>query len=538
VYSHNIFSTLKDESNLDKLSFKMMTTEDNKLCNDATFQEGSKFDEEILEEGNLGNGMRKRGDKHPSALSVTDKPLSRTSKMYDVDGDGKLDEAEQAMREMDTENRGFLTNEKVYKILLEQMKLQQEVFGLKRMSIALVFVVFLLSLATLGTSFAAATLAKDTSVVNGNLVAKDGSGVLGTSNVAATFIVEEGAGPPGGEERRLQNTYVDDSTQKIWISRIDADDVWGKCDNGGTVHLKRSCQGGTVLIDVPICSGASSLVTSTWSSGPLHTLQTISGAISTISCYTSVTYPCEVQFPAGTPACPNPSPMNPVDLSNVGDYVILAKTGISTVPDSVITGDIAVSPIVAAAITGFNLAMDVGLEFSTDGNDQIRGNAYASNYGGATPATLTTAVNAMQTAYTDAAGRPNSDGARINLNGGYLNGHVLTPGVYTFSTAVGLTGDIHFQGSPTDVFIIQIASNLIQDAGYRVILDTTWVGTPSAKNIFWQVAGGVKVNAGAHMEGIILGFTSVTFITGSSLNGRILAQTAVALQKATITNRL
>jgi hypothetical protein len=41
---------------------------------------------------------------------------------------------------------------------------------------------------------------------------------------------------------------------------------------------------------------------------------------------------------------------------------------------------------------------------------------------------------------------------------------VLTPGVYTFSTAVGITGDIHFQGSETDIFIIQIASNLIQDA--------------------------------------------------------------------------
>jgi hypothetical protein len=37
------------------------------------------------------------------------------------------------------------------------------------------------------------------------------------------------------------------------------------------------------------------------------------------------------------------------------------------------------------------------------------------------------------------------------------------------------------------------------------------------------------------MEGIILGKTAVTFITGSSLNGRILAQTACTLQKATIT---
>jgi hypothetical protein len=36
------------------------------------------------------------------------------------------------------------------------------------------------------------------------------------------------------------------------------------------------------------------------------------------------------------------------------------------------------------------------------------------------------------------------------------------------------------------------------------------------------------------MEGILLVKTDVTFVTGSSLNGRVLAQTACALQKATI----
>jgi hypothetical protein len=71
-----------------------------------------------------------------------------------------------------------------------------------------------------------------------------------------------------------------------------------------------------------------------------------------------------------------------------------------------------------------------------------------------------------------------------------------------------------------------------------VILDNTWVGKPLAKNIFWQVAGAIMVKAGAHMEGILLGQTTVTFITGSSLNGRILAQTACVLQMATITATL
>jgi hypothetical protein len=49
-----------------------------------------------------------------------------------------------------------------------------------------------------------------------------------------------------------------------------------------------------------------------------------------------------------------------VDLGTAGDYVILTKSGISTVPDYVITRDIGVSPIAATALTGFSLTMDAG----------------------------------------------------------------------------------------------------------------------------------------------------------------------------------
>jgi hypothetical protein len=54
---------------------------------------------------------------------------------------------------------------------------------------------------------------------------------------------------------------------------------------------------------------------------------------------------------------------------------------------------------------------------------------------------------------------------------------VLTPGVYTFSTGVLLTGSITFDAADSDgtddpdaVFIIQIAGNLKQYAGKNVIL--------------------------------------------------------------------
>jgi hypothetical protein len=223
-------------------------------------------------------------------------------------------------------------------------------------------------------------------------------------------------------------------------------------------------------------------------------------------------------------------------LGTAGDYVILAKTGITTVPSSAITGDIAVSPIAAAAMTGFSFTLASTGDFST--TTQVTGKATAASYGGVVETKLTAAVSDMETAYTVAAGRPNIDAARINLGAGILGGVLpggptdqLTPGVYTFGTGVKVTGDLHFNGSPTDVFVIQIAGGLLMDANYKVILE----GGALAKNIFWQVAGAVIIGAGAHVEGTLLVKTAVTFVTGSSLNGRVYSQTAVALQMATIT---
>jgi hypothetical protein len=231
-------------------------------------------------------------------------------------------------------------------------------------------------------------------------------------------------------------------------------------------------------------------------------------------------------------------------LGDAEEYAILAKTGISTVPNSIITGNIAVSPIAAGAMTGFGLAIDSSGQFSTA--TQVTGKAYAANYSPPIPTHLTTAVSNMETAYADAAGRLNPDAARINLGGGVLGGAFggatdkLTPGVYTFGTGVVLTGDIFFEGSglgedegETDIFIIQITGNLLQASNYKVILSNGAL----AKNIFWQVAGLVVVGAGSHMEGVLLVKTSVLFETLSSLNGRVLTQTACNLQMATITEQ-
>jgi hypothetical protein len=238
-----------------------------------------------------------------------------------------------------------------------------------------------------------------------------------------------------------------------------------------------------------------------------------------------------------------------VILGTAANYVILTKAGISTVPGSAITGNIAVSPAAATYMTGFSFTAHSSGRYST--STQIVGKAFAADNATPIPSHLTVAVGEMETAYTNAAGRTNADARRKNVGGGNLGvedednefccggtNAPLTPGVYTFGSDVTIKESITFEGTgegedegETDVFIIQMTGNLKQIKNTEVILKNGAL----AKNIFWQVAGTVTVEEGAHMTGILLAKTAVLFKTSSSLDGRVLAQTACDLQMATIT---
>jgi hypothetical protein len=476
---------------------------------------------EDAEEGKNGEGMRKRLNNKESFLSFT-------SKKYDVDGDGKLDEVEQTMRDMDIDNRGYLSNEKVYKIMLEQMKLQKEVFSLKRLSLVFVVIMFFLSLATLATSFAAATLAKDTKIKDGNLVGIDGSNVIGTKNAGMTVPVSEGAASNG---RRL---VIDNGSS---ISRVDAIAAYDTCQSG-YVELERTCA--DKVVDVPICPAINRQI-ATPTVGEILYTYTLSYGDVTIRCPSTTTDPCVVTFPASTPSCEHFE--ETVNLGGAGSYVILSKAGITTTGVTAITGDIAVSPIAASSMTGFALAKETGKGYATSSTNVVVGKIFApdANYVGAA-AILTPAVADMGLAYTDAAGRATTD-SRDNIGstagiGGVLPGGPTTPftkGVYTYTINVLLKGDLHFQGTPDDIFIIKTSGNLIQSGGFSVILDTINGDTPQAKNIFWQVAGSVTLEAGAHMKGILLVANGVAFQALASLEGRVLTQKACTLIANTIT---
>jgi Ice-binding-like len=211
----------------------------------------------------------------------------------------------------------------------------------------------------------------------------------------------------------------------------------------------------------------------------------------------------------------------PVILGTAGTFAILSKTGITDVYASAVTGDVGTSPITGAA-----LLLTCG---------EVTGKIYVVDAAGPLPCavndatSLTAAVGDMETAYTDAAGRvsPNF----TELGAGEVGGLTLAPGLYKWSTDLSITTDVTLSGGPNDVWIFQVAGQLNQANATRVTL----AGGARAKNIFWQVADSATIGTTAHFEGVMLGKTLVAVNTGASVNGRLLAQTAVTLQMNAIT---
>jgi hypothetical protein len=214
-----------------------------------------------------------------------------------------------------------------------------------------------------------------------------------------------------------------------------------------------------------------------------------------------------------------------VNLGSAGNYIVLAKTTITNIATSALTGDLGLSPAATSYITGFALTNLAGYSTSS----QVTGNVYAADMVAPTSTNLTTAVSNMITAYNDAAGRPSPD--FFELYTGNIGGKTLAPGLYKWTNTVLLTSDVTISGSATDVWIFQIAGNVTMSSAVKITL----AGGAMAKNIFWQVAGQVTLGTTSHFEGIILSMTGITLQTGATMNGRALAQTAVILDSNTLT---
>jgi len=209
-----------------------------------------------------------------------------------------------------------------------------------------------------------------------------------------------------------------------------------------------------------------------------------------------------------------------VNLRSAVNFVVLTKAGITDVPASAITGNVGTSPITGAA----------DLLTCTE----VKGFVYSVAAAGPDPCSikdptkLTAAILDMETAYTDAAGRKDPD--FVNLRSGDIGGMRLVPGLYKFDGTVSLPTSITLVGTESDVWIFQIAGNLVLGSAVAVNLEDG----ASVQNIFWQVAGVVTVGTTAHLQGIVLSKTVIALKTGAAVNGRLYSQTAVTLEKNVI----
>jgi hypothetical protein len=226
-----------------------------------------------------------------------------------------------------------------------------------------------------------------------------------------------------------------------------------------------------------------------------------------------------------------------VNLGTAGNFVIIAKAGISDIPISAITGDMDVSPLTLTGVSGFvpAPAMDASNNFAatTGGGAEVTGKIYAAG-GAFTPAAIAIAAAAVAdfaTAYTDAAGRTNGAGPNLNLGAGTIPiGTSLAPGTYTWGANLSMPTDVILLGGANDTWLFQIGGTFTT-AG-SVILS----GGALPQNIVWQATGATSLGAGKTFNGIILDQTGITLGAGAIVNGRLFGKTAVSLASSTVTH--
>ena len=191
---------------------------------------------------------------------------------------------------------------------------------------------------------------------------------------------------------------------------------------------------------------------------------------------------------------------NTVPMAGAASLAILAGSAISSTGATNITGDLGLSP--GSSVGGFPPGILIGVKHI---NDNI-----------ATQAKLD-----LTAAYNNAAERTCTDIVTLSGN---IGGLTLTPGLYKSTSSLAISsGDLTFdaKGNANAVFIIQIASTLTTTSGRKVILS----GGALASNIFWQVGSSATFGTTSVFKGTVMAMQSITFNTGSTLDGRGLART-------------
>lgn len=209
----------------------------------------------------------------------------------------------------------------------------------------------------------------------------------------------------------------------------------------------------------------------------------------------------------------------PVNLRTAGTYRILAQSNITDVPASAVTGNVGLSPATGAGI-GLTCVEVTGVVHDVDNTGPAPCTIMDA-------AALTTAIGDKDAAYTDANARAPD---YTELGAGNIGGLNLGPATYKWGTGVLIPTNVMLTGGPNDVWIFQIAQGLSVSPGVQIIL----AGGALPQHIFWATFAAADLDTTSKFKGTILSQTSIAMKTGATINGRLMAGTAVTLQKNTV----
>jgi hypothetical protein len=225
--------------------------------------------------------------------------------------------------------------------------------------------------------------------------------------------------------------------------------------------------------------------------------------------------------PGGAGAAGSDGAYTGPSVASAKQFAVLAYDSITSANTTTVTGSIGVSAAALSVITGFD-----DPQVAKFGDDSL-----APNDG------LTGAAQGDVTSLVGDIDPRACDDDLTDVVGGLTGDVTLHPGVTcmnSFSADVLIDGHVYLDagGDPNAFFIVRANKTLTLADGAQIVL----TNDANACGVFWRVSEAVTVGKNVALQGTLIAGTAITMKTGSSLNGRALAQTAgVQLDANTIT---